>query len=148
MYDPTKCVLCKNDFTESDPSVQVRQKGLNTLIRISAERNMEALNIYLQEVDSSVLVHHECRRRFVDTRKRSTEEVTQPKKLRSSLDRCFNWKLHCFLCSEPAIDKKHTDREKVKHVMTLPLRSNIIRKAQERDDSWGNTVLARLERKL
>ena len=108
MYDSSKCVLYKTDFTESDPSVQVHQKGLNTLIRISAERIMEALNRYLQEVDSSVLVHHDCQRRFVDTSKRSNEEVTQPKKLKSSLDICFNWKLHCFLCGKPATDKRKT----------------------------------------
>ena len=49
-----------------------------------------------------------------------------------------------FLCAEP-VDLKHKDRDKVKNVMTLPLRSNMIRKARERGDSWGSTVLARLE---
>ena len=80
MYDPSKCVPCKTDFTESESSVQVHHKWLNALIRVSAERNMEALNRYLQEVDSSVLLHQDCRRRFVDTSSDST------KKLRSSLD--------------------------------------------------------------
>ena len=54
MYDPSKYVLCETDFTELDSSVQVHQKGLNTPVSIGAERNME--------VDSSVLVHHGCRR--------------------------------------------------------------------------------------
>ena len=90
MYDLSKCALCKSDLTESDPSVQVHQKELNTRIRIIAERNIEAV-IYLQEVDSSALVHHEGRSRFDDTCKRSSEEATQPKTLRLSLDRCFDW---------------------------------------------------------
>ena len=136
-------VCCgKGEFTESAPSVQVHHKGLNTLIRISTERKLEELHNYLQEI-KHVFVHHNCRRKFVDTRKRSTEGTFPSKKLRSSLD-TFNWKLHCFLCAEP-VDLKHKDRDKVKSVMTLPLQSNMIGKARERGDSWGSTVLARLE---
>ena len=35
-FNSSKCVLCKGEFTESAPSVQVHHKGLNTLIGISA----------------------------------------------------------------------------------------------------------------
>ena len=142
-FNSSKCVLCKHEFTESAPSVQVHHKGLNTLIRISAERELEDLHNYLKETEN-VFVHHDCRRKFVDQRKRSTDGTFPSKKLRSSLDRTFNWKLHCFLCTEP-VDLKHKDRDRVKNVMTLPLRSNMIGKARERGDSWGDTVLARLE---
>ena len=143
-FHSSKCVLCKKgEFTESAPSVQVHHKDLNTQIGICAEQKLEELHNYLQEIEH-VFVHHDCRRKFVDTRKRSTEGTFPSKKLRSSLDRTFNWKLHCFLCAEP-VDLKHKDRDKVKNVMTLSLRSNMIRKARERGDSWGSTVLARLE---
>ena len=49
-----------------------------------------------------------------------------------------------FLCAK-TVDLKHKYRDKVKNVMTLPLRLNMIGKAKERGDSRGNTVLATLE---
>ena len=65
-FNLSKCVLCKGEFAESAPSIQVPNKGLNTLIRISAERKLEELHNYLQETEH-VFVHHDCRRKFVDT---------------------------------------------------------------------------------
>ena len=37
------CVLCEGDF-DNEPAVQVREKGLKTLIRISGERQLDELS--------------------------------------------------------------------------------------------------------
>ena len=39
------CILCERDF-DNEPAVQVREKGLKTLIRISAERQLHELSRY------------------------------------------------------------------------------------------------------
>ena len=39
------CVLCKENF-DDEPPVQVREKGLRTLVRISEERELQELCRY------------------------------------------------------------------------------------------------------
>ena len=93
-----------------------------------------------EDPGGKVLVHHDCRRKFVDSRKKSSSKI-QPKKLRSSLDSSFNWKSDCFLCSNKADRKNST----VYQVSTLPLRDNLIVCCRTRDDEWGRSVQDRLE---
>ena len=88
----------------------------------------------------TTLVHHDCRRKFADTRRKSSSYVPR-KKLRSSSEVSFNWKSECFLCSKKA-DKKNST---VYQVTTLPLRNNLITCCKSRIDDWGNTVKDRLE---
>ena len=51
-----------------------------------------------------VLVYHDCRRRFTDTRKKSLGELPR-KKLRLSLEERFTWKIQCFLCEKKSRKK-------------------------------------------
>ena len=66
------------------------------------------------------------------------------KKLRSSLESVgFDWKSSCFLCSEKN-DNSNRKRDPVATVETLPIRDNLIKRAEERNDNWGNHALGRL----
>ena len=57
----------------------------------------------MQTDTNLLLVHKECRKRFIDPRKRMTNEVVKNEKaiLRSG-QTLFNWKSQCFLCAEIA----------------------------------------------
>lgn len=99
-----------------------------------------------------VVVHHDCRRKFTDTRVKEDLSGNARKKLRSSSlgvnDGAnetigFDWKSNCVFCSK-LIDFKNIARSRVKEVHTLPIRESLIQKAEERKDDWGNQVLGRL----
>ena len=82
----------------------MHQKGLATLIKVSEERKMVDLNIYLARMNDSggvVMVHHNCRGKFTDARRKTTKKEVPKKKLRASLESTsFQWKEDCFLRSE------------------------------------------------
>ena len=107
--------------------------------------------INMKNSNGTVAVHHTCRKKFIDTRKRSSDysDGSTGKKLRSSTYGAqetagsFDWKSYCFLCSEKA-DAKNNIRKPIKTVQTLPIRENLIQKAKYRNDDWGNQVLGRL----
>ena len=75
------CVICQN-INEDDQFIQVRLKGLNTLIEYCEIRKHNDLENYLKEQESSekqhVLVHANCRRDFTNLR-RSTDTIQQQK---------------------------------------------------------------------
>ena len=75
----------------------------------------------------TVLVHHSCRRKFVDTRKSTSFEMPR-KRLRSSIDNTFDWKTNCFLCTKKAMRKYST----VARVETLPLIQTLIDRCESR----------------
>ena len=45
-----RCVLCQKEFDQNTQAVVVYKKGLATLIRLSKERVMDTLSVYLQEM--------------------------------------------------------------------------------------------------
>ena len=85
------------------------------MIRVSEERDKQDIHDYLVEMKESnqeVKVHHNCRRKFTDSRKKSSDEETSSKRLRSSLEKRFNWKTHCVIC-EKVIDFIHESYHEV-----------------------------------
>ena len=137
--------LCQEGFDES-PAVNVYEKGLITLIKLSKEKEMVALHSNLlekSEGNGKVVVHHHCRRKFTDTRKKSSRGKPT-KRLQSSVEiPGFDWKSSCFLFCEKK-DENHVKRDTVITVQTLPIRQNLIERAKERNDDWGNQVLEKL----
>ena len=139
------CIVCKSS-DDSQMNV-VRDKGVKTLIHMSLEKEKEELHQELIEMTKSgtpAVVHHSCRRRFIDPRKKSesTEQPTQ--KLRSSMSAVFDWKNFCYLCEKKA-ELRHKLRNLIREVRTLPLHGTIVDCARKRNDSWGKTVLTRME---
>jgi len=98
------CIICK-DNQPSEMNV-VREKGLNTLIEISLKNNEHDIHRRLKEMKeegSKVSIHHDCRRRFTDLRKKNNAKTEGPeaKRMRSSTNFTpFEWKRCCFLCGE------------------------------------------------
>ena len=136
------CVVGKLEIDENAPANVLFKKGLETMIRVSEEHDKLDLHDYLVEMKESnqdVKVHHNCRRKFTDTRKKSSEE-TFHKRLRSSLENKFNWKTHCVIC-EKVINFFH---QSYHEVMTLEFHHKLAARAKERDDEWGKKVLFRL----
>lgn len=116
-------------------------KGLKTLMKASSTRNETDLSQRLRDHrdrEESVHVHHDCRRKLTDLRKKL--DTPEPKRLRSSIEAVFAWKVCCFLCSKPVLRHK----ERFHQVQTLPLHNNMIECARERNDNWGEAVLTRL----
>ena len=93
----------KEERFDESPAVNVYEKGLTTLIKLSKEKEMGALHSNLlenSEGNGKVAVHHHCRRKFTDTRKKSSRGKPT-KRLRSSVETPgFDWKSSCFLCCE------------------------------------------------
>ena len=90
-----------------------------------------------------VTVHHDCRRKFVDSREAS--QVVQPNKsqrLATNSDTIrYEWKLCCFLCEKDNVDKSYYS---VVQVMTIPLRQTLLSVCEPREDEWSNDVQRRL----
>ena len=98
--DQDICMLCGKDGGQMNV---VGDKGVNMIIRArieNQENDIHAQLIRLQQSQCPVYVHHDCRRRFFDLRKR-TDSLSRPKKLRSSTDVVFKWEICSFLCLKP-----------------------------------------------
>ena len=94
--DQDICVLCGKDGGQMNVA---GDKNLNTIIRASTEKQGNDVHeelIRLQQLQCLMYVHRDCRRRFVDLRKR-TDSLPCPKKLRSFTDVVFKWETSCFL---------------------------------------------------
>ena len=78
-----RCVMCEKQFDEKPTTI--REKGLNTLLRICTEQRFEDLLEKLnqkKEDGRAILVHAECRKKFTD--KRKSTQIDRPiKKLHS-----------------------------------------------------------------
>ena len=73
-YSVDRCAICLKRFDTLLPEVNVLAKGLTNLIKISKERDMPALHKYLlhmRESNGRISDHHQCRRKFTDTRKKT-----------------------------------------------------------------------------
>ena len=133
--DQDICVLRGKDGGQMNV---VGDKGLNTIIRASTEKQENDINeelIRLQQSQCPVYVQHDCCRRFVDLRKRA-DYLRCPKKLRSSTDVVFKWERCCFRSLKP-VDLQTRKRDHVHQVCTLPIHATFIQCAKERNDDWG-----------
>ena len=138
------CIICEDGFGDDSTANIVYEKGLETLIRFSKEKDTTELIKCLLELKNSNQedrVHHSCRQKFTDKRKMSLKQ-TPTKKLGWSLEVRFDCTVHCFLCRK-SIDfyNKHSYSE----VMTLQLRESLIERGNERNNEWEEDIVCRLE---
>ena len=120
-------------------------EGLNMIIRASTEMQVNDIHeelIRLQQSQYPKYAHHNCCR-FVDLPKR-TDSLPRPKKPGSSTDEVFKWETCSLLCLKP-VALRNRIRDQVHQVCTLPIQATLIQCAEERNDDWGQAVLARLE---
>lgn len=154
------CLLCEENLSVGK-TVNVKQKGLNTLIK-SSERRKDGKSEKLGGL-SSVIVHVSCRKDYTreDNIKAALKNITESEgstisptkgKLRSSIT-SFDFKNACFYCTE-IIDaafyekekkKEISKRVKVHRVQTVHVKGSILQAAEKRGDKWAREVNQRLE---
>ena len=155
VYSEGSCAICAKSVedVDSEASVTLTQKGLNTLRQCSFDRSDVSLYEHLAADPSCVKVHVTCRRDYTNQKRISSvsddaselKHEVPIKKLRSSCD-SFNWKTDCFYCGMPAIsDSRHPDRVARSVASTLPLRTHVLEMCDERNDYWADQVRRRIE---
>jgi len=150
------CVICKdiciNDF------VQVGPKGRATLVAASLERH-DGLHELLQTQEQLIL-HIACRKAYtrgssITSEKRKSDESAtdvefKPPTLRSGTP-VFDITTHCLFCSEvlPTSSKLGTKRRQLtSNVETIEFKNNVLKRATERADEWGEAVAKRIETEI
>ena len=135
----------------------ITSKGLQTLLASSISRNDGLAQ--KMEIDSPLILHTECRKQYtrpssIQAAKRKDEfpphasTATSGKrlKLRSS-ELEFDFKRECLFCTENVSDnvKLAVDRRKSTSIVrTLEFRDTVVIRATEREDQWGDSLLARV----
>lgn len=115
------CVLCKKTDTDTDTEKLsvVYEKGYNTLLRVSREKDQGELRnqlASLKKEGKKILVHPKCRKSFIDCRNTDEKEIRQSKRLKST-DDSFDWKSLCFICGYK-IDTKRL-KDLIREVSTI-----------------------------
>ncbi|CAH2086035.1 unnamed protein product [Euphydryas editha] len=146
------CFICDKKLSEG-VSVNV-VRGLQTLKTASIERNDGHID-YLNTL-SSVNVHSECRKVYTSKNviiasKRRTDESepstsSAPRKKRNEV---FDFGKLCLFCGQEADEiaekkKKLKYRRTISNVSTLAFKDNVIKRAEERNDSLGELVKERI----
>ncbi|XP_014616400.1 PREDICTED: uncharacterized protein LOC106793738 [Polistes canadensis] len=148
------CFICKKSDSEGESLVNV-VRGIKTLRTASIKRN-DGLIDYLKTV-TSVQVHEKCRTVYISKncilvakRRVEQDEATAspivPHKRRSEV---FDFKKQCLFCGEVAdkaaeTKKKEKYRRKISTVSTLEFKDNVIKKVEERGDTFGELVKNRI----
>ncbi|KAK6175982.1 hypothetical protein SNE40_014354 [Patella caerulea] len=140
------CVMCEEGFTH-EKATKLYKKGRGTLFRLAELRGDLTLQQRLL-TEGNLYVHESCRRPYIDERTStcSTDDSGEPrpKKLRSEVPQ-FEWKVHCFLCGEPAISEaRHPDRDRIKLVETMEIRTTSLKASERVSSSLTDEIRARL----
>ena len=142
------CLFCGESLKEGGQPTCTVSRGIETIIQRSLE-NEDGLHAKLVDC-SSIVVHTNCRKNYTRPAKKLSSTVKMgPEKpnLRSEI-REFDFKTDCFFCGEEAssrIEKNKgvKNRRSIYEVRTIEMRDNVISRALERGDEWGEVVLAR-----
>ena len=94
--------------------------------------------------NGKVLVHHDCRRKFTDTRKKKAQEKSAGEVKVLTRQIWFYLETQLLFCWWKIDNNNHITRNPIAKVPTLPTRDSLIKRAEERNDDWGNHVLGKL----
>ena len=145
-YDVSKCIICNKQTNEDLSHVTT---GIQILISCCSYHGHKNLSDHLASSPECVLVHKNCRKKFIDVRSFKKQKTDEPstlfvRKLWSEVD-VFNWKTMRFFCGEST-----TVIEEWRRASTLELRDNVLKCCQQRveknsNDVWALAVQGRLE---
>ena len=99
-----QCTIC--GFNEGEMNL-VGEKGLKALLMATSKKKETELTQTLKDLQNRgtpVHVHHDCRRRLTNFRKKPVG--LEPKRLRSSIDAALAKKTCFFLYSKPIVQNK------------------------------------------
>jgi hypothetical protein len=141
-YNESECVICKKgEEIGGDKLIKLRSDGKKTLARFSGLHGHNDLTQYLS-TDPPVVAHKSCQRSF--TQERNVPKTGSDKsddsgkqQLRSVANK-FDYKLSCFLCCQPVIDR-------YREVQTSVVHQTMLNVCKNRFDDWGFEVLGRLQ---
>ena len=140
------CPLCVKPVLDSEPSSRLTEKGVASLINANRERQDLPINFIVNSK-----IHKDCRVQYCHKRlikkhiesKSNNNISSQENKniiLRSS-DSSFCFKTDCFFCGQN-LPEIH-DFE-ISTVESLNIHESLLGHCEERGDSWGDSVQARL----
>lgn len=145
------CVICGEALNVGKTVTVTR--GLQTLFNTS-KRRQDGLHEYFSDVNS-LTVHSECRK-YYTMPSLIAKEISQrdhatvcERPTKRTKDTGFNFKTHCLFCGEEASVKVETKKAKkyrkvVHQIETLESLNSLKKKAEERKDDKGETVLRRI----
>ena len=144
------CIICQKK-TDSIGTSFLGEKGLHTLEKFSDERNDGLREIWCT-LPKPLRVHISCRkdytRPYTSTNKKRKPDCdsddTPTKSIRSKAVP-FNIKEDCLYCASVIRRNKYKRTDLTwSNIETLEYVKNVQKKAEERDDSWGNEVKCRI----
>jgi len=139
-----KCCLC-NEPLSGQGTVTLTDKGCKGLLKAATERGDTELTF-----KGGQEIHISCRRSYVDPKRiarkrKSTENVTDRCTLRSH-DLVFKFNEDCLFCGKSITETKRIKVFKESYpVRTADFQRDVFEKCKERNDSWGHTVMYRIE---
>lgn len=149
--------ICETSLSECN-SVIVKEKGVKTLLK-SAEKRGNREHVRILKKISSVTVHTACQKSYNNDklisaycRKQVIKSSDASTSRRSSIP-SFNFKTHCFLCTdEITVDFLNTqrklnvpDRDIIFQVEKLDVKETILKAAEKRGDEWGQQIIQRIQ---
>ena len=101
---PLVCSICNSAFGETNPATTVGWKGLQSLLKASKAKQENELHAYFEAKvkEGNLLLHGECRKRYVDLRNVNNQLQPEKKRSRSSVSK-FDWKTDCLFCGEECV---------------------------------------------
>ena len=147
------CIICKDACLKE--FVNVGPKGRITLVAASLERQ-DGLHEQLQAQDPLVL-HIACRKAYIrkstiKSEKRKSEISEPDEEVEAPILRAqtssFNIATQCLFCSEELITSHKIEikrRKIISNVETIEFKENVIKRAKERGDEWGEEVVNLIE---
>ncbi|XP_053398129.1 uncharacterized protein LOC123551553 [Mercenaria mercenaria] len=139
------CKICHQQIEGQAKAVKLSQKGCDGINDACDKRND---SLHVQPGD---YVHVECRKHYCnpncikrDTRESKVINDSPLSPLRSKNVK-FSYKEHCLYCGQPVADVKGTKRKRGDVWPITTLEPTILNVCLKRNDSWSDTVKARIE---
>lgn len=102
--------------------------------------NLWVFQQFIKNVDKNIGTDPSNIRKSQQIRDNKTDAPQWSKSvLRSALSQSFDFKTHCFFCSEVL----NVKQESFRVIFTISLKTSITEQARERNDDWGRAVYKR-----
>ncbi|ELU12775.1 hypothetical protein CAPTEDRAFT_192603 [Capitella teleta] len=142
------CAICREPLRAERKVQTLGAKGRKSLLAATVARGDEQLHTELESIGSPCNVHAACYKDYTRETTIVAAKRNGDRSQRRSKSETFSIKEDCFFCGK----RVHPHQKLPKHrrkdyrkVETLPIIQTIISLAEERNNSWGNEVLLRIQ---
>lgn len=140
------CPVCKQVITDTDQYAHLGVKGISSLNAASVERGDLPFIVTVNQK-----IHIQCRQKYTHKREilkhlqAKSEETPSTSKRPTRSREDFSFKTDCFFCCVGIpLENGEVVSLNSSKVTTLEFKPRLLKTCQERDDTWGNEVQARL----